>query len=45
MAGAAFNVVVRQPGKSSYRSGDVLSFSPRGDLFYRFDKDGRPAVH
>jgi multiple sugar transport system ATP-binding protein len=43
--GAADPVVVRQPGKASYHSGDVLSFSPRDHLFHRFDADGHPLVH
>ena len=43
--GATDHVVVRQPGKSTYRAGDTLSFSPRGDLFYRFDDAGRPVLH
>jgi multiple sugar transport system ATP-binding protein len=38
-------VVVRQPGKADYRPGDTLSFSPRGDLFHRFDDSGRPMMH
>jgi multiple sugar transport system ATP-binding protein len=38
-------VVVRQPGKASYHSGDQLSFSPRGDMFHRFDEVGKPLMH
>ncbi len=38
-------IVVRQAGKSTYRSGDQLSFSPRGDMFHRFDESGRPLMH
>ena len=40
--GATDPVVVRQPGKASYRSGDTLNFSPRGNMFYRFDDAGKP---
>jgi len=43
--GATDPVVVRQPGKASYRSGDTLSFSPRGNMFYRFDDSGKPLLH
>ncbi len=43
--GATDPVVVRQPGKASYHSGDQLSFSPRGNLFYRFDDAGKPLLH
>jgi multiple sugar transport system ATP-binding protein len=43
--GSTDPVVVRQPGKASYHSGDVLSFSPRDHLFHRFDADGHPLVH
>jgi len=38
-------VVVRQPGKATYHAGDMLSFSPRGDMFLRFDDAGRPMLH
>ena len=34
-------VVVRQPGKAGYHAGDSLSFSPRGNMFHRFDEAGR----
>jgi multiple sugar transport system ATP-binding protein len=37
--------VLRQPGKASYHSGDTVSFSPRGDLFHRFDESGQPVLH
>jgi len=43
--GATEPVVVRQPGKANYRSGDMLNFSPRGNQFYRFDDSGRPLMH
>jgi multiple sugar transport system ATP-binding protein len=43
--GSTDPVVVRQPGKASYRAGDALSFSPRGNMFYRFDDAGRPMMH
>ncbi len=43
--GAGEPIVVRQPGKASYHAGDQLSFSPRGDLFHRFDEAGRPVLH
>jgi multiple sugar transport system ATP-binding protein len=43
--GATDPVVVRQAGKASYRSGDALSFSPRGNMFYRFDDAGKPLLH
>jgi multiple sugar transport system ATP-binding protein len=38
-------VIVRQQGKSSYHAGDQLSFSPRGEMFHRFDEAGKPLVH
>ena len=28
-----------------YNAGDQLSFSPRGDMFHRFDEQGRPMAH
>jgi multiple sugar transport system ATP-binding protein len=43
--GSGEPVVVRQPGKASYHSGDQLSFSPRGELFHRFDDNGKPMMH
>jgi len=38
-------VVVRQAGTASYNPGDALSFSPRANLYYRFDESGRPLVN
>ncbi|MEO6012117.1 MAG: ABC transporter ATP-binding protein [Devosia sp.] len=38
-------VILRQPGKASYHAGDALSFSPRGDMFHRFDDAGKPLTH
>jgi multiple sugar transport system ATP-binding protein len=43
--GAGDPIIVRQPGKASYHSGDQLSFSPRGNEFHRFDESGRPMMH
>ena len=43
--GSGEPVVVRQPGKASYHSGDQLSFSPRGEMFHRFDDTGKPMMH
>ena len=43
--GADDPVIVRQQGKSTYHAGDQLSFSPRGDMFHRFDESGKPLVH
>jgi len=43
--GAGEPVIVRQPGKATYKSGDALSFSPRGDAFLRFDAQGEPLLH
>jgi multiple sugar transport system ATP-binding protein len=43
--GSSEPIVVRQPGKASYHSGDMLSFSPRGDMFHRFDDAGQPMMH
>ncbi len=43
--GATDPIVVRQPGKATYRAGDTLSFSPRGDMYYRFDAQGQPVMH
>jgi multiple sugar transport system ATP-binding protein len=38
-------IIVRQEGKSSYHSGDLLSLGPRGEMFHRFDASGRPLTH
>jgi multiple sugar transport system ATP-binding protein len=38
-------IIVRQEGKSSYHSGDALSFSPKGEMFHRFDEAGKPLTH
>jgi multiple sugar transport system ATP-binding protein len=38
-------VIVRQQGKSGYHAGDQLSFSPRGEMFHRFDEGGKPLTH
>jgi multiple sugar transport system ATP-binding protein len=35
-------VIVRQPGKATFHTGDAISFSPRGNQFFRFDQSGRP---
>jgi len=43
--GSGDPIVIRQPGKASYNAGEALSFSPRGDMFYRFDEGGRPVMH
>jgi multiple sugar transport system ATP-binding protein len=43
--GAEQPVIVRQEGKASYHSGDTLSFSPKGEMFHRFDESGRPLVN
>jgi multiple sugar transport system ATP-binding protein len=43
--GAGEPIIVRQPGKASYHSGDQLSFSPRGNEFHRFDESGQPLLH
>ena len=43
--GAEEPVIVRQEGKSTYHAGDELSFSPRGEMFHRFDEAGRPLAH
>jgi multiple sugar transport system ATP-binding protein len=43
--GAEEPIIVRQPGKSTYHSGDQLSFSPRGNEFLRFDEAGKPLLH
>jgi multiple sugar transport system ATP-binding protein len=43
--GSGEPVVVRQPGKAAYHAGDQLSFSPRGNLFHRFDNVGKPLLH
>ena len=38
-------MVVRQPGRAGYHAGDVLSLSPRGKDFHRFDAAGQPMVN
>jgi multiple sugar transport system ATP-binding protein len=43
--GAGEPIIVRQEGKSSYHSGDQLSFAPKGELFHRFDEAGKPMMH
>ena len=35
-------VIIRQEGKSDYRAGVRLSFSPKGDRYHLFDAGGRP---
>ncbi|HQZ13833.1 MAG TPA: ABC transporter ATP-binding protein [Devosia sp.] len=43
--GAGEPVIVRQEGKSSYHTGDQLSFGPKGRNFHRFDDAGKPLAH
>ena len=43
--GSGEPVVVRQPGKATHHAGETLNFSPRGDMFYRFDAAGQPVLH
>jgi multiple sugar transport system ATP-binding protein len=43
--GAGEPIIVRQEGKSSFRSGDQLMFGPKGDMFHRFDEAGKPLMH
>jgi multiple sugar transport system ATP-binding protein len=43
--GAGDPIIVRQEGKSNYRSGDQLSFAPKGEMFHRFDEAGKPLMH
>src|SRR5688572_15024252 len=43
--GSGEPIIVRQPGKAAFHSGDELSFSPRGNEFYRFDEAGKPMMH
>lgn len=38
-------IIIRQEGKADYHSGDTISFSPRGNLYQLFDKDGKPVAH
>ncbi len=38
-------VIVRQQGKSSFRAGDVVGFSPKNNSYHLFDKDGHPVAH
>ncbi|WMT91446.1 ABC transporter ATP-binding protein [Pelagibacterium sp. H642] len=35
-------VIIRQDGKAPYRSGDTVSFRPKGDLYHLFDASGAP---
>ncbi|TXI01099.1 MAG: ABC transporter ATP-binding protein [Rhizobium sp.] len=37
--------IIRQEGKSDYRSGQRLSFSPKDDRYHLFDAGGRPMAH
>ena len=34
--------IVREDGKSTYHTGDSIGFSPKGNLYHLFDKDGQP---
>jgi len=34
--------IVREDGKSKYHPGDQISFSPKEEMFHRFDENGRP---
>ena len=43
--GSGEPVVVRQAGKATHKAGETLNFSPRGDMFYRFDAAGQPVLH
>jgi multiple sugar transport system ATP-binding protein len=43
--GSGEPIIVRQAGKAAYQSGDTLSFSPRGEMFHRFDAAGQPVLH
>jgi multiple sugar transport system ATP-binding protein len=43
--GAGDPIIVRQEGKSNYRSGDQLNFAPKGEMFHRFDDAGKPLTH
>jgi len=35
-------VIIRQDGKTPYRAGANVSFGPKGNLYHRFDGNGRP---
>jgi multiple sugar transport system ATP-binding protein len=35
-------VIIRQDGKTPYRSGDTVSFRPKENLFHLFDQSGAP---
>ncbi|UJQ95896.1 ABC transporter ATP-binding protein [Mariluticola halotolerans] len=43
--GADEPVIIRQEGKSDYRTGDSISFSPRDNLYHLFDDKGLPIAH
>jgi multiple sugar transport system ATP-binding protein len=43
--GAEEPIIVRQEGKSTYHPGDALSFSPRPNMFHRFDQSGHPLTN
>jgi multiple sugar transport system ATP-binding protein len=45
MEGLEEPAILRQEGKSVHHPGDVLSFSPRGNLFHRFDASGEPMAN
>jgi len=38
-------VIIRQEGKSYFRPGDSLTFSPKGQNFHLFDAAGMPVSH
>ncbi|MGV1792703.1 ABC transporter ATP-binding protein [Rhizobium sp. A37_96] len=38
-------IIIRQEGKSDYRAGERLSFSPKADRYHLFDAGGRPLTH
>ena len=35
-------IIIRQEGKTPYKSGAQISFAPKGDLYHLFDKAGKP---
>lgn len=43
--GGAKPVVIRQEGKTAYKAGELISFSPKGNQYYLFDAAGKPILH
>ncbi len=43
--GASKPVIIREAGKTNFRAGEALSFSPKGNNYHLFDAGGMPVAH